>query len=264
MHYYSFNIKTYRSDTSHLTDAEDLTYRRLIDHYYDTESPIPNANPLLYRRLRIDENVAKIILQEFFQETENGWVHGYIDAEIVKYKNFIDKQKANGSKGGRGKGQGKKPTANPNKPTANPTLSQPITNNQEPNIFITDVINNKASPKFSAIDYLKSHGVDEGVANDWLQLRKHHKAPATKTAINSIIKESSKAGMDLERTLATCCARGWRGFKAEWLSNHSEAQTKPAKTQHQLNQEATLRAIGIGGDMFGKMESKNLIEGDIL
>jgi uncharacterized protein YdaU (DUF1376 family) len=42
MHYYKFNIADYRSATAHLTNEEDLAYRRLLDMYYDTEVPIPN------------------------------------------------------------------------------------------------------------------------------------------------------------------------------------------------------------------------------
>jgi hypothetical protein len=42
MHYYQFHIGDYRSATAHLTNEEDLAYRRLLDMYYDTEVPIPN------------------------------------------------------------------------------------------------------------------------------------------------------------------------------------------------------------------------------
>jgi len=38
MHYYQFNIKTYIASTAHLTNGEDLAYRRLIDHYYSNDA----------------------------------------------------------------------------------------------------------------------------------------------------------------------------------------------------------------------------------
>ena len=41
MHYYKFNISDWKASTSHLTPEEEGIYFRLINHYYDTESPIP-------------------------------------------------------------------------------------------------------------------------------------------------------------------------------------------------------------------------------
>jgi uncharacterized protein YdaU (DUF1376 family) len=39
MNYYPFHIGDYISHTSHLSDLEDLAYRRMIDLYYQTEEP---------------------------------------------------------------------------------------------------------------------------------------------------------------------------------------------------------------------------------
>ena len=41
MHYYQFSIGDYKAATGHLSNEEDLAYRRLLDMYYDTESKIP-------------------------------------------------------------------------------------------------------------------------------------------------------------------------------------------------------------------------------
>jgi len=126
MHYYQFNIKTYIASTAHLTNEEDLTYRRLIDYYYDTEQPIPSALPVLCRRLRLALPDVESVLKEFFVETENGWAHTYIDNEISTYKAFIARQKANGSKGGRAS----KPSANPVLTQAEPS-AKPTSNNKQ-------------------------------------------------------------------------------------------------------------------------------------
>ena len=113
MHYYQFNIGDYIKQTIHLSPLEDLAYRRLLDFYYDTELPIPNDIPLVSRKLRLDEKTIETILNEFFHLTENGYRNNRADKEIAVYRSFLDKQKANGSKGGR-----------PKKPTALPTLTQ--------------------------------------------------------------------------------------------------------------------------------------------
>ena len=131
MHYYQFNIGDYIKHTMHLSPIEDITYRRLLDMYYDTEAPIPNNIPLVSRRLRIEAGIVKAILTEFFDETEEGYKNYRADAEIASYHSFLDKQKANGSKGGRPKKTQTKPTANPNLTQNNPK-QEPLTTNHKP------------------------------------------------------------------------------------------------------------------------------------
>ena len=52
MNYYPHHIGDYRSDTTHLSNEEDLAYRRLLEMYYDTEQPIPLETQWVARRLR--------------------------------------------------------------------------------------------------------------------------------------------------------------------------------------------------------------------
>ena len=80
---------------------------------------------------------------------------------------------------------------------------------------------------------------------DWLQLRKAKRAPVTQTAIDQIEREAGKAGWTPEQALEESTARGWTGFKADWLQQHA-ATAAPRKTQHQINAEATARALGYG------------------
>lgn len=61
--------------------------------------------------------------------------------------------------------------------------------------------------------------VDASVWSDWCQLRKAKRAPVTAAAMACIEREAAKARMSLQDALQTCCARGWAGFKAEWVSN---------------------------------------------
>ena len=41
MRHYAFNVGDYAAATVHLSDAEDLAYRRLLDAYYARELPLP-------------------------------------------------------------------------------------------------------------------------------------------------------------------------------------------------------------------------------
>ena len=86
MHYYQFNIGDYQSHTAHLSETEDLIYRRLLDWYYLHESPIPLDNEQVARQIRMRSHSDCIasVLHEYFEQTENGWIHHRADREISK------------------------------------------------------------------------------------------------------------------------------------------------------------------------------------
>jgi uncharacterized protein YdaU (DUF1376 family) len=86
MHYYQFNIGDYQSHTGHLSELEDLAYRRLLDWVYLHEKPIPLEINEVARNIRMRthcESIA-IVLQEFFVRTEAGWVSDRVQREIAK------------------------------------------------------------------------------------------------------------------------------------------------------------------------------------
>ncbi len=144
MHYFQFNIKSYQAATAHLTNEEDLAYRRLIDYYYDTEKPIKATdNPWLCRRLRVGLPELEVVLKEFFVLTEEGWRNEYCDSVIAQFHAFTERQRANGRKGGRGR----KADAKPDKPTALPDKANP-----KPTINNKPIINTPLPPKGERFD----------------------------------------------------------------------------------------------------------------
>ena len=62
-------------------------------------------------------------------------------------------------------------------------------------------------------------GVPNAIAVDWLAMRKAKRALPTDTAIKGIAREAEKSGRPLADVLATCCERGWIGFKADWVKD---------------------------------------------
>jgi uncharacterized protein YdaU (DUF1376 family) len=86
MHYYQFNIGDYKSHTEHLSDMEDLAYRRLLDWYYLHELPIPLDIAEAARQIRMRSHIDCItsVLQEYFERTGNGWVHHRANMELDK------------------------------------------------------------------------------------------------------------------------------------------------------------------------------------
>lgn len=87
--------------------------------------------------------------------------------------------------------------------------------------------------------------VREETWRDWLQLRKAKRAPVTQTAVDQMQREAMKAGWTLEQALAESIARGWTGFKAEWLQH----QAAPASRN---NRPAV---YGAGLAIFGNLEA---------
>jgi len=126
MHYYQFHIGDYLSATSHLSNEEDLAYRRLLDMYYDTEKPIPSDIQWVSRRLRLGSEIIQSVLNDMFECTDVGYKNSRADEEIRAYHLYLEKQKANGKLGGR-------PARSQTKPTANPSLTQ-----TEPKITLTN------------------------------------------------------------------------------------------------------------------------------
>lgn len=143
MYYYKRNIGDYRSATSHLTLLEHGVYGWLLDTYYMNEKPLPLDERQLFRiaLARTDDEKQAVIdvLSEFFEKTEQGWIHNRCESEIKAFHAKADSNRKNGNKGGRPAKE--KPQENPNKThlvnSGNPqeTLTinhKPLTNNQEP------------------------------------------------------------------------------------------------------------------------------------
>ena len=205
MHYYQFSIGDYRAATAHLTNEEDLAYRRLLDMYYDTEQKIPLDTQWVARRIRVEASIIKDVLNDMFVKHEDGWFHARCADVIQQYHAMAEKNRANGRLGGRKKN----PMGSDLQPIAKATNNQePITKNQK---------------KTKAVVTAPPDGVSNDVWESFLAIRKARNSPVTTVALAGIEKEAQKAGFTLEQALAMCCARGWQGFKASWAKDQVTA-----------------------------------------
>ena len=211
MIWYKFHLGDYITHTLHLSDAEDLAYRRLLDLYYLHEQPLNESSTTVARLINMRDYVQEVqaVLEEFFELVDGqGWINGRADEEIAKYHSKLE----SASRAGRASAERR---ANAGSTTVQPNKKQePITNNQEPE---------KKQPALA-----KPAGVSDQVWNDFLKQRKVLKAPLTETALKAIIKEADKAGWTLEAALTESSTRGWRSFKAEWVAKDGRRQ--PAQT----------------------------------
>ena len=213
MHYYQFNIGDYQSHTAHLSEIEDLAYRRLLDWYYLHESPIPDDIPEIARQIRMrthTESIA-IVLQEFFELTKKGWLSVRANREIAKTGEKSAKASAS-AKARWNKGS-----------DANALQTQFESNATQDTEHITQDTEHKKNKTTSVVC---PPDVDQQIWDDWKQLRKAKKAPVTKTVVNSARKEAAKANMAFSDFLSVWCARGSQGLQAEWLKPDERNLTK--------------------------------------
>jgi uncharacterized protein YdaU (DUF1376 family) len=224
MNFYPFHIGDYISHTSHLNDAEDLAYRRMIDLYYQSEQPF-NDSSILARRVKSSVDVVETILHEFFTlEEDSCWHSKRIDEEIAKYHDRLNQA----SKAGKASAEARFNTrSTPVQPTKN---HEPRTINHKPSINTPD-------------------GVSESVFKDYLEVRKTKKAKWTDTALKGLQREAQKANMTLQDVIVLCCERNWVGFKAEWAET-AKAQAL-AKTELPLGTDKQIEhayKVEVGAD----------------
>ncbi len=218
MHYYQHNIGDYRKDTSHLSLLEHGIYRQLLDTYYLDELPLSNDLAKLMRSHSVrnadEQQALQNVLTDFFELTENGYIHKRCEDGIAKFHGKSASARASAMARWSSKNKGSNANAKPTQSESNAN-HKPITNNHKP---ITNI--NTITPE----------GVSNEVFQDFIKLRKGLKAPVTETAIKGLAREGQKAGLTLEQVMTLCCQNGWRGFKADWAKPESlKTQDKPTQ-----------------------------------
>ena len=222
MFYYRFNIGDYAAHTDHLSQTEDLAYRRLLGLYYLHERPLNVNATSVARQIRMSEHESVVagILAEFFTSTEDGWVNQRADYEIQAYRGKTEQASRAGKASAERRFNARPTDVQPNKDTN--TLINNNTNkqlNEEPKNLTKAT---STTRRQAALCIPES--VSEIVWKDFLSTRK---TKLTQTALTGIAKQADIAGISLEAALQECCTRGWQSFKADWVSNQKGGtQTK--------------------------------------
>ena len=230
MNFYPFHIGDYISHTSHLTDEEDLAYRRMIDLYYMGELPFPNDAAWIARRVKSNPAIVLTLLNEYFElSDDDNWHNTRADREIAKYQ-FV---KESGKKGAE-----KRWSNREEKPSQSHTNAPPITTPLATKTITKTNTNIKTTPT--------PDGVSVDLWNDFLIYRKRLKAPVTDRVLARLIKEAELAKMPLDQVLETIIFKGWRSFEAAWVTQAAQkASEMPLGTEQQIEEAYRVEC---GGD----------------
>ena len=201
MHFYSFNIGDYISHTKHLSDLEDLAYRRLLDLYYLHERTLNEDVATVARKINMKDNVpeVRVVLEEFFiLEVGKGWTNPRADEEIEKYQSKVQSAIRAGKASALARSNASSTKVQPN------NKQETLNKKQETNIK-------------------RPNNVTKKTWEDFLIHRKNLKKPLTETAFKGIKKEVSKTSISLEDALVMVQARGWQSFKSDWIKEEQKS-----------------------------------------
>jgi len=218
MHYYQFNIGDYKSHTEHLSEMEDLAYRRLLDFYYLHEKPIPNDINEISRQIRMRTHCDCIanVLREFFVLKDDSWFSKRADEEIAR----MNEKSSKASRSANARWSKKTNKNNKLSSDANALRTQSEGNATQDTIHNT---HNTRHNKEKATVVATPEGVSKDVWEDFVNHRKFKKGQITDRVIEDIKTQANKAGWTLEDALKEAVTRNWQTFKADWVT--------PAKQQ---------------------------------
>jgi len=206
MHYYKRNLGDYAKKAGRLTMLQHGAYTLLIDSCYDREvfPTLEQALEWTWASSEAEIDAVKFVLSRFFVLNKDGqYVQDRILEELLQYHKTADTNKRIAAE--RETKRKEISTKCERSVNESPPNHKPITINQEP-LTIKQVKNTDAP-----------EGVSVEVWDSFVQQRKKARAVITQTVVETIAKEAAKANWTLEEALAECAARGWRGFKAEWV-----------------------------------------------
>lgn len=227
MNFYPFHIGDYISHTAHLTDAEDLAYRRMIDLYYQTEKPFSDV-AWVARKVKSTPDIVAILLDEFFEfwDEDFTWRNKRADEEIAKYH-----AKANSARNANLKRWQSDSDKKPNKKSdLKSDADQILTSNHEPRTKTSS-----ATTKIELPDWLP-----EKAWSEWVEYRRSTKKPMSQLASTKFLNQLEtfvKDGYDPVKLIDLAIASGWTTVytrdeaktkssgKPEWAKGLANART---------------------------------------
>jgi uncharacterized protein YdaU (DUF1376 family) len=231
MHYYKRNLGDYAKKAGRLTMLQHGAYTLLIDSCYDREvfPTLEQAIEWTWASTDAEIDAVKFVLSRFFVLDKEGcFVQDRILEELLNYHKNADTNKRIADE--REAKRREKRTNRVQSVNEAPPNQEPLTTNHKP------------------IKIQAPNGVSPEVWDSFVAQRKASRAVITETVIKSIQREANKAGWTLEQALAECAARGWRGFKADWVVEKQNL-TKTGQMNQTVMSGLTRGLIGGGSNV---------------
>lgn len=236
--YIQLYVADYLADTAHLNAAQHGAYLLLILNYWQRGKPLNNANDRLANVARMSNEEwqqNKADIAEFFVIDGDTWTHKRIEADLEAVSTKSTKSSDAGKASAAAKKAKKEQLLNERSTDVEQDSNERSTDVEQPfnhkeadtdtdTDTETESEKTKRVPRFDAQAHLMSLDIPADLSADWIKLRKAKKAEVTKTAIDGVAEEATKAGITLEAALRECCIRGWAGIKASWLARDSANQ----------------------------------------
>lgn len=236
MIWFPFYSSDFIGKTIGLSCQEVALYNWMLTLYYEV-GPFPEERTRCYRIVRCESDEQKrtvdFILNQFFVLKDGAWWNERAENVKEAITRHQDEARERGKRSaevrrekyGTAQPQARKPFESVSKASGKaPELSTSTTTTKDKTIagdlspIVTPVADGE-KPLRAARDapLAAPSDVSPQVWADFLKTRKALKAEVTETGLKGIRREAAKARISLQDALEVCCARGWRGFKAEWL-----------------------------------------------
>lgn len=223
MKWYSFHIGDYHRRTAHLSDLEDLAYRRMLDLYYTQDGPLPADPARIAKLIRMPADIERVqaILDEFFVHSESGWSNDRCEKELSRGKGYQKRASAAASRRWH-KDAASMPQASDRHAASNAaSIEQACLPIPLPKPLPPPTEQNRRAPRSARALAARPEDVTAPVWDEFAALRKLRRATLTETVVAGLRREAKAAGYSLEQALRTCIERGWQGFKADWVKGRA-------------------------------------------
>lgn len=216
-------IADYLGDTLHLQAEQHGAYLLLLMAAWKRGGHVPGDPEELAGIARVplerwqSHTSAKVL--PFFRHDGAIYWHDRVLAELESARTNVAQKAKAGAAGAAARWQkdGKRMA------DAMPSQSQTDAPSPSPSpiTFPEGKVKRKAVESVDA-DVLEGLGVDRQVADEFLALRRRKRSLLTQIALDGIEAEAKRAGWTLDKALRECIARGWQGFKAEWVQQRQQ------------------------------------------
>lgn len=230
----------FAADTMHLTLEQECIYRRLIDHYMRTRTPLPDNDHALARISGTSIECfmhASSIVRAYFKHKNGILYHAFCDAQLDIQDGKQRRRSEISSNAAKKRWK------------QNQELKCIEHSPSIPEAMLGDATGqdrtrqDRIKKKNAQLE--KPPDVDTQTWDDFKAHRKTKRASLTETVVEGYRREADKAGISLQAAIETSITNGWQGFKADWILNKQTEGNRNGKSniKHQAHELlATIRS----------------------